>query len=74
MGISLTITHTCLPCLPSGRTLFWSDLLVAEKVASWERWDGSEYGRWERWEGSKLEDGKGGRVVGWASPRFHFLV
>ena len=54
MGISLTITHTCLPCLPSGRTLFWSDLLVAEKVVSWERWDGSEYGRWERWEGSKL--------------------
>ena len=65
MGISLTIIHACLPCLPSGRTLFWSDLLVAGKVVSWERWDGSEYGRWERWEGSELEDGKAERVVGW---------
>ena len=65
MGISLTISRACLPCLPSGRTLFWSDLLVAGKVVSWERWDGSEYGRWERWEGSELEDGKGERVVGW---------
>ena len=54
-----------MPCLPSGRTLFWSDLLVAGKVVSWERWDGSEYGRWERWEGSELEDGKAERVVGW---------
>ena len=65
MGISPTISHACLPCLPSERTLFWSDLLVAGKVVSWERWDGSEYGRWERWEGSELEDGKAERVVGW---------
>ena len=41
-------------CLPSGRTLFWSDLLVAERVVSWKRWEGSELGRWERWEGREL--------------------
>ena len=45
----LTIRHTCFPCLPSSTTLFWSDLLVAGKVVSWERWEGSELGRWERW-------------------------
>ena len=54
MGISLTISHACLPCLPSGRTLFWSDLLVAGKVVSWEKGNGSEYGKWERREGSEL--------------------
>ena len=54
MGSCLTISHTCLPCLPSGRTLFCSDLLVAGKVLRWERWDRIELGRWERWEGSEL--------------------
>ena len=54
MGSRLTISHTCLPCLPGGRTLFWSDLLVTGKVVSWERWEGSEQGRLERWEFSEL--------------------
>ena len=45
MGSCLTISHTCLICLPSVRTLFWSNLLVAGKVVSWERWEGSEQGR-----------------------------
>ena len=55
MDSCLTISHACFPCLPSGRTLYWSDLLVAGNVVSWERWEGSGLGRWERWEGSKLE-------------------
>ena len=55
MDSCLTISHACLPCLPSGRTLYWSDLLVAGNVVSWERWEGSGLGRWERWEGSTLE-------------------
>ena len=38
-------SHTCLPCLPSERTLFWNDLLVAGRVVSWERSEGSEQGR-----------------------------
>ena len=54
MGSCLTISHACLSCLLSGLTLFWSDLLVAGKMVSWERWNGSEYGRWERWEGGGL--------------------
>ena len=54
MGSRLAISHTCLPCLPGGRTLFWSDLLVTGKVVSWERWEGSEQGRLERWEFSEL--------------------
>ena len=67
MGSCLSISHACLSCLPSGRTLFWSDLLVAGKVVSWERWErwerlesselgrweGSGLGKWERWEDSK---------------------
>ena len=68
MGISLTISHACLPCLPRGRPLFWSDLLVAGKMVSWESWDGSEYGRWERWEGSELgrrERWEGGGLGRW---------
>ena len=44
------LTH----CLPSGRTLFWSDLLVARRVVSWERWEGGEAARWKRWESSKV--------------------
>ena len=64
MGSCLTISHTCLPCLPSGRTLFCSDLLVAGKVVRWERWDGSELGSPERWEGSEL-----GRWERWEDSR-----
>ena len=58
----LTISHTCLPCLPSERTLLvWRDLFVIRREVSWERWD-SELG--VRWQG-----GKGGRIVRWHSPR-----
>ena len=69
MNSCLTISHTCLPCLPSGRTLlFLSSLLVAWRVLGWERWEGSELGRWEKWEGSdvarweRLEDSVGDKV------------
>ena len=60
MGSCLTIDHACLPCLPSRKKLFWIDLIVAGKVMSCKKKEGSEQGRWERWEGS---DKKGGRVV-----------
>ena len=45
MSGGLTISYTCLPCLPSGRMLFWSDLLVVGRVVSWKRWEDSELGR-----------------------------
>ena len=54
-----TINHTCLPCLPSERTLlFLSDLFVVGRVVSWERWESSELRRKERrrvvsWKGGK---------------------
>ena len=73
MGSCLTIINACLLSLPSGRMLFWSDLLVAGKVVSWERWDGSEHGRWERWKSSELgrwgrwEDSELGRWERWKS-------
>ena len=53
--------------------MFWSDLLIAGKVVSWERWDGSEHGRWERWKSSELgrwgrwEDSELGRWERWKS-------
>ena len=68
MGSCLTISHACLSCLLSGLTLFWSDLLVAGKMVSWERWDNSEYGRWERrerWESSELGSWEGSGLGKW---------
>ena len=59
MSSCLTISHTCLPCLPSGRTLlFLSDLFVVGRVVSWERWESSGPRGWIRgrvvsWEGGK---------------------
>ena len=74
MGSCLTISHTCLPRRRSGRTLFWSNLLVAGKVVSREgekgrrvvSWEGEKGGRIVRWQGAK-----GGRVVKWQG---RFLV
>ena len=65
MGSCLIISHTCLLCLPSGKTLFQSDLLVAGKLLSCERWESSKQGRgkrvesnvlgrWEKWKGSEM--------------------
>ena len=63
-------SHTCLPCLPSGRTLlFWSDLFVVgrwwagegRRVVSWES---GKDGRVVRWQGRKS-----GRVVRWQGGR-----
>ena len=49
MNGCLIISHTCLPCLPSGRTLlFWRGLFVVERKVSWETWESSELRRWER--------------------------
>ena len=65
MASCLAISHTCLPCLPSRRTLLQSHLLVTGKALSCERSEGSEQGgfkrreggvlgRWVQWEGSEL--------------------
>ena len=61
----LTISHTCLPCLPSERTLpFWRHFFVFEREVSWERWESSELGRWERCiSGVRWQVGKGRRIV-----------
>ena len=69
--MSLTISHTCLPCLPSGRTLlFWSDLFVVGMVESWESYESSELGRWERcMRVVRCQGGKGGRIVRWQDRR-----
>ena len=59
MSSCLTISHKCLLCLPSGRTLlFPSDLFVVGRMVSWERWESSKLRRLERervvtWEGGK---------------------
>ena len=65
MNSCLTISHTCLPCLPSGETLlFWSDLFVVGWVVSWERWESTELGRWKRCvRVVRWQVEKGGRVV-----------
>ena len=78
MSNCLTISHTCVPCLPSGRTLlFPSNLFVVGRVVIWKKWESSEMRRWERGEGSKLgrwercmrmvkwQSGKGGKIVRW---------
>ena len=67
----LTISHTCLPCLPSERTLpFWRHLFVFEREVSWEGWESSELGRWERCiVGVRWQVGKGGRIVRWHGRR-----
>ena len=45
----LTISHTCLSCLLSGRRLlFWRCLFVVGRKVSWKRWESSELGRWKR--------------------------
>ena len=49
MSSFLTISHTYLSCLTSGRTLlFGSDLFVVGRVLSWERRESSELKRWEK--------------------------
>ena len=60
MSGCLTISHTCLPCLPSERMLlYWRFLLVVGREVSSEKWESSELGRWERcvsrvgWQGGK---------------------
>ena len=72
-------SHTCLPCLPSERTLFWNDLLVAGRVVNREgekggrvvSWEGGKGGRAVRWQVSRgwrvvgWQVGKGGRIVSW---------
>ena len=65
MSGCLTISHTCVPCLPSERMLLsWWNLFVVGREVSWQRWESSELGRWEmcmsgvRWQGRI-----GGRIV-----------
>ena len=55
MTSCLTVSHTCLPCLPSERKLlFLRDLFVIWRVANWEMWEISELGSRDR-----------GRVASW---------
>ena len=70
----LTISHTCLTCLPSKRTLlFWRDLFVVRREVSWERWGSIELGRWERcMSGLRWQGGKGGRIMRWKVVRWQF--
>ena len=70
MSNCLTISHTVLPLLPSGRTVFWSDL---ESLGRWKggrvvSWEGGKDGRAVSWEG-----GKDGRAVRWQGKRFLVL-
>ena len=57
----LTISHACLPCLPSGKV---SHCVAGRLVRS----EGGKGGRTMRWQG-----GKGGRVVKWEGGRFLVL-
>ena len=65
MASCLTISYTCLPCLPSEKTLlFWRHLFVVGREVTWERWGSSVLGRWERCIGRvRWQGGKGGRIV-----------
>ena len=60
MSVCLTISHPCLPCLPSERKfLFWRDLFVVGVQVSWERWESIKMGRYERCvSGMKWQAGK----------------
>ena len=71
MNGCLIISHTCLPCLPSGRTLlFWGGLFVIEREVSWETWESCELRRWERFmSGVRWQGGKAARIVRWHSRR-----
>ena len=82
MSGCLTISHACLPCLPSERTLLYQRcLLVVGREVSRERWESSELGRQERcvsgvgWQcgksvsGARWQGGKGGRIVRWHGRR-----
>ena len=66
MSGCLTISHTCLPCLPSEITfLFWQDLFAVGGRWAGKGWrvvtgkvgkvyELSEVARWERWENSEV--------------------
>ena len=63
MSCCLTISHTCLTCLPSERKLlFWRGLFVVRREVSWGRWERCMSG--VRWQGDK-----GGRIVQWHGRR-----
>ena len=72
MSTCLTISHTCLLYLPTGRkSLFWSDLFVVGRVVIWERSESSELRSWVRCTRVvRRQGGKGGRVARWQSGRF----
>ena len=69
IGSCLTISHICLPCLPSRRVVS----LQSGKGGRIVRWQGQRGGRVVRWQGGRflvLFKGGGRRV----SPRFHLFV
>ena len=65
MANCLTISHTCLPCLPSEKALlFWRHLFVVGREVSLESWESNVLGRWEKCIGGvRWHGGKGGRIV-----------
>ena len=67
MGGCLTIIHTCLPSLPSEKTLLsWSVLFVVGKELSWERCESSELGGQQRCMSVvRQQGGKGRKIVRW---------
>ena len=52
MSSCLTITHTCFPYLPRGKTLVF--YLGDSMLERWERWEDSEVARLERWAGIEV--------------------
>ena len=78
MNSYLTISHTCLPCLPGGGTLlFWDErcYIVVGRLVSWERWESTELGRWESGEGSELGSWKRCvKVVRWQGGKSRRVV
>ena len=71
MSGCLTVSHACLPSLPSETTLlFWRDLFVIGREVSCERWENHEPGRQERCvTGVSWQEGKVGGKVRWHSRR-----
>ena len=72
----LTVSHTCLPCLPGVFLSTWCLVAILEGfICCWEegelgKWESSELGRWERcMSGVRWQGGKGGRIVSWHSWR-----
>ena len=72
----LTVSYTCLPCLPGGKTfLFWSYLFVFWRVVSQEKWESSQLGSWKRCMSvARWQGGKAGKIVRWQGEKAGKIV